>query len=75
MSGYEQSLEANNTTLKVLIDELEEECRNVLNLVNTLKAKNLTYDEREDVLGELSSTLCHLKIHSGEVEEMIDNNW
>ena len=59
-------------TLKSLIDELEEECLHVVSLIEALKIKNLTEDQREDILGELSATLSHLKIHSNEVEQVID---
>ena len=59
-------------TLKSLITELEEECLHVVSLIEVLKIKNLTEDQREDILGELSASLSHLKIHSNEVEEVID---
>ncbi len=59
-------------TLKSLIAELEEECLHVVSLIEALKVKNLTEDQREDILGELSASLSHLKIHSNEVEEVID---
>ncbi len=60
-------------TLKSLIDELEEECLHVVSLIEALKIKDLTEVQREDLLGELSASLSHLKIHSGEVEHAIDN--
>jgi hypothetical protein len=59
-------------TLKSLIDELEEECLHVVSLVEALKIKNLTEAQREDILGELSAALSHLKIHSHEVEQSVD---
>ncbi len=59
-------------TLKSLIDELEEECLHVVSLTEALKIKNLTEDQREDILGELSAALSHLRIHSNEVEQIID---
>ncbi len=40
--------------------------------IEALKIKRLTEDQREDILGELSASLSHLKIHSNEVEEAID---
>jgi len=60
-------------TLKSLIDELEEECLHVISLIEALKVKDLTEAQREDILGELSAALSHLKIHSSEVEQAIDN--
>lgn len=59
-------------TLKSLIDELEDECLHVVSLIEALKIKILTEDQREDILGELSASLSHLKIHSNELEEAID---
>ena len=59
-------------TLKSLIGELEEECLHVVSLIEALKIKNLTEDQREDILGALSASLSHLKIHSDEVEQIID---
>lgn len=59
-------------TLKSLIDELEDECLHVVSLIEALKIKRLTEDQREDILGELSASLSHLKIHSNELEEAID---
>lgn len=59
-------------TLKSLIDELEEECLHVVSLIEALKIRNLTEDQREDILGELSAALSHLRIHSNEVEQTID---
>lgn len=59
-------------TLKSLIDELEEECLHVVSLIEALKVKNLTEDQRDDILGELSAALSHLRIHSNDVEQIID---
>jgi len=59
-------------TLKSLIDELEEECLHVVSLIEALKVKDLTVIQRDGILGELSATLSHLKIHSSEVEQTID---
>ncbi|MBI3582489.1 MAG: hypothetical protein HY096_00885 [Nitrospinae bacterium] len=59
-------------TLGTLIDELKEECQHVVRLIEALKVKDLTDGQREDILGELSASLTHLKIHSNEVEQSID---
>ena len=59
-------------TLKSLIDELEEECLHVVSLIEALKVKNLTEDQRDDIFGELSAALSHLRIHSNDVEQVID---
>ena len=59
-------------TLGTLIDELEEECIHVVHLIKELKAAKLSKTQRDDILGELSASLSHLKTHSGEVEQTID---
>ncbi len=59
-------------TLGTLIDELEEECVHVVSLIKELKAGRLSKIQREDILGELSASLSHLKTHSREVEQTID---
>ncbi len=59
-------------TLKSLTYELEEECLHVISLIEALKVKNLTEDQREYILGELSASLSHLRVHSTEVEQEID---
>lgn len=59
-------------TLHLLIGELEEECLHVVSLIEALKIKNLYEDQREDILGELSAALSHLRVHSNEVEQVID---
>jgi hypothetical protein len=59
-------------TLKSLIGELEEECLHIISLIEALKVKGLTETQRDDILGELSAALSHLKIHSSEVEQTID---
>lgn len=59
-------------TLKSLICELEEECLHVISLIEALKVKNLTEDQKDYILGDLSASLSHLKVHSSEVESEID---
>ena len=59
-------------TLKSLLVELEEECLHVVSLVEALKLNYLTEPQRENILGELSASVSHLKIHYSEVEQKID---
>lgn len=72
MKALSSTKEDIDRTLKSLIVELEEECLHVVSLIEALKVKGLTEDQREDILGELSAALSHLKIHSNEVEQVID---
>lgn len=66
-----KAIEIDNT-VKTLIDALEEECLRVVRLAKALKSKELTEIQKEDILGELSASLSHLKIHSSETEKAID---
>jgi len=59
-------------TLSVLLDELEEECLKVIKLTAALKIENLTDEQLEDMLGELSASITHLKVHSEQLDQVIE---
>lgn len=59
-------------TLSVLLDELEEECLKVIKLTEGLRIENLTEGQIENMLGELSVSVTHLKVHSEQVEQVIE---
>jgi len=59
-------------TLSVLLDELEDECLKVIKLTAVLKIENLTDEQMEDMLGELSASVTHLKVHSEQLEQVIE---
>jgi len=61
-----------NKTLSVLLDELEEECLKVIKLTEGLRIKTLTDEQMEDILSELSASVTHLKVHSEQVEQVIE---
>ncbi|HLC15816.1 MAG TPA: hypothetical protein VJL89_06280 [Thermodesulfovibrionia bacterium] len=56
-----------------LLDELKEECQNVINLINSLTAATMSEDEQAELLGELYASLIHLTFHSTEMENAIDD--
>jgi hypothetical protein len=60
------------STLKTLLNELKDECLNVVKLVNQLDLEHLTEDQIDDILGELSAALLHLQMHSELLREEID---
>ncbi len=72
MKALASTKEDIDRTLRSLIVELEEECLHVVSLIEALKIKGLTEDQREEIMGELSAALSHLKIHSNDVEQVID---
>jgi hypothetical protein len=61
-----------NKTLMVLLGELSEECLKVIKLTEGLIIENLTDEQVEDLLGELSASVTHLKVHSEQVERVIE---
>ncbi|MCL5978213.1 MAG: hypothetical protein M1147_08880 [Nitrospirae bacterium] len=59
-------------TLLDLLDEYEEECLNAVKLIEGLKLEALTEEQIEDMLGELSASITHLKVHSEQMEKLIE---
>ncbi|MCL5063395.1 MAG: hypothetical protein M0Z70_09255 [Nitrospiraceae bacterium] len=53
-----------NSILLDLLNEYEEECLNAVKLIGALKLDALTEEQQEDMLGELSASITHLKVHS-----------
>ncbi len=60
-----------NSTLSTLLDELGEECENVLSLLSQLKLSNLTADQKGDILAELTGSICHLHVHTETLPELV----
>jgi hypothetical protein len=58
--------------LSSLLDELDEECLEVIKLIEKLRVQNITNKQLEDMLGELSAAATHLKVHSEQVEKAIE---
>lgn len=52
----------------VLFDELEQECLNTVRYIEALKASRLSKNQKEDILGDLSASITHLRIKT----EMFD---
>jgi hypothetical protein len=46
----------------VLFDELEQECLNTVRYIEALKATRLSKNQKEDILGDLSASITHLRI-------------
>lgn len=58
-------------TVSVLLNELEEEMQNTQKLLAQLRLPELSQDQAEVVLGELSSTITHLHEHTRGLDEII----
>ncbi|MBW4514332.1 MAG: hypothetical protein KME11_03820 [Timaviella obliquedivisa GSE-PSE-MK23-08B] len=72
ISKTAQSLQV-NPTLSTLLDDLGEECENVLSLLSQLKLSNLTADQKGDLLAELTGSICHIHVHTEDLPELVEN--
>jgi len=55
-----------------LFDELEQECLTAVKYIEALKAKELTHAQREDILGELSASITHLRIQAEQLDRTLE---
>lgn len=55
-----------------LFDELEQECLTAVKYIEALKAKELTRAQREDILGELSASITHLRIQAEQLDRTLE---
>jgi septation ring formation regulator EzrA len=62
-----------NSTLSTLLDELGEECEQVLSLLSQLKLSNLTADQKGNILAELTGSICHLHVHTENLPELVED--
>lgn len=67
---YKEKLKMTRT-LSTLLDELDEECLKTIKLIKSLQFGNLNDEHFEEMLGELSAMVTHLKIHSEQVDKAI----
>ena len=59
--------------LAVVFDELEEECLTAIRFVEALKVADLSEDQREALLGELSASITHLRIQTELLDFQLEN--
>jgi hypothetical protein len=59
-------------TLLPLFEELEQECLTAVKYIEALKVRELTHAQREDILGELSASITHLKIQAQELDRTFE---
>ena len=57
---------------QVLYDELEQECLTAVKYIEALRLEGLSISQREDLIGELSASITHLKIQAEALEEGLD---
>ncbi|MBF8277538.1 MAG: hypothetical protein HW390_2611 [Candidatus Brocadiaceae bacterium] len=66
-----QKINAGN--MFVLFDELEQECLNAVKYIEALKVSRLSSSQKEDILGELSASITHLRIQTEQLDKQFDN--
>jgi len=55
-----------NSTLKVLIQELGQECERVMELISQLQLSNLQENQKSEILSSLIASSIHLNSHCDE---------
>ncbi len=60
-------------TLKALLDELGEECQNILRLLAQLQVNGLRSEQVEDILAELTASIVHLHVHTADLQDVIND--
>ena len=63
---------ASKKMMTVLFDELEQECLNTVRYIEALKVERLSRSQKEDILGELSSAITHLRIQTEQFDKYFD---
>jgi hypothetical protein len=59
-------------SMRVLFEELEQECMTAIRYIEALKLKELSGEQKEDILGELSASITHLKIQTKELDKRLE---
>jgi len=54
--------------MSVLFDELEHECLTAIRYIEALKVRELSENQKEDILGELSASITHLRIQTEQLD-------
>ena len=67
----EQNKTLSNTML-LLFGELEEECLTAIKYIEALKVKELSESQKEDIWGELSASITHLRIQTEQLDKTFE---
>lgn len=51
-----------------ILDELEQECLTAVKYIEALKVDRLSRNQKEDILGELSASITHLRIQTEKLD-------
>lgn len=56
----------------VLFDELQQECFTAVKYIEALKVRELSNTQKEDILGELSASIIHLRIQTEALDRKLE---
>lgn len=60
------------STLKVMLNELKDECLTCIKLINQLELDNLSEEQIDELSGELTASVTHLNTQSNNIKEEIE---
>lgn len=63
---------ASKKMMTVLFNELEQECLNTVRYLEALKVGRLSKNQKDDILGELSAAITHLRIQTEQFDKYFD---
>lgn len=58
--------------MKTLLDELEQECLTAVKFIEALKVEQLSTAQQEDLYGELSASVTHLRMQADQLEQTFE---
>jgi len=58
--------------IKTLLEELEQECLTAVKFIEALKVEQLTTAQQEELYGELSASVTHLRIQTDQLEQTFE---
>ena len=56
----------------LVFGELEEECLTTIKYIEALKVRELSESQKEDILGELSASITHLRIQTEQLDKTFE---
>ena len=59
-------------TMLLSFGELEEECLTAVKYIEALKVKELSESQKEDIWGELSASITHLRIQTEQLDKTFE---
>jgi len=70
MKKQREFLSGNNM---VLFEELEQECLTSVRYIEVLKVRELSESQKEDILGELSASITHIRIQTKQLDKIFED--